>query len=99
MKKVLILHNSTKTAYLFRYNYIKKLIESGHKVKLLSVSDDHLSEEKLKEIGVELVLIRKSRFSLLFFLYEVIISWSLGRCDHISFPSRNNVIIASSFYI
>ncbi|PQJ41023.1 hypothetical protein BTN98_05065 [Photobacterium aquimaris] len=76
MKKVLILHNSTKTAYLFRYNYIKKLIESGHKVKLLSVSDDHLSEEKLKEIGVELVLIRKSRFSLLFFYMKLL---SLGR--------------------
>ena len=76
MKKVLILHNSTKTAYLFRYNYIKKLIESGHKVKLLSVSDDHLSEEKLKEIGVELVLIKKSRFSLLFFYMKLL---SLGR--------------------
>lgn len=72
MKKILILHNSTKTAYLFRFNYIKSLISKGHKVKLLSVSDDYLSEEKLKEIGVELVLIRKNRLSTLFFYKELL---------------------------
>ncbi|PST98225.1 glycosyltransferase [Photobacterium iliopiscarium] len=76
MKKILILHNSTKTAYLFRFNYIKSLISKGHKVKLLSVSDDYLSEEKLKEIGVELVLIKKSRLST-FFLYKELLT--LGR--------------------
>lgn len=52
-KKVVILQNSIKTTFIFRIDYIKKLLEEGIEVIVIAPNDCAYSEKKLKTAGVK----------------------------------------------
>ncbi|ANO34977.1 hypothetical protein A6E01_17535 [Vibrio breoganii] len=51
-KRFVIVHNSLKTVWLFRKEYIKRLLSNGHVVVVISPEDDKHAYDRLLNMGV-----------------------------------------------